>query len=182
MVMDQKRELSRLRRHTFLVVFASLAVVMFGAISLLLYVNPTTVGASPENAAAYQGNWIWLVIAILFLLLGLAFFFIAGQWSRRLKWIIRSQKARPMQLYIDVEQDSESTAYYALLHSPDETSGKSEWRASIWLKPASVKDDIGKQFDAQVYFDPRSGKPAVIEYERGILWIMAGSGSVLKLS
>jgi hypothetical protein len=179
--MDQNRELSRLTRHSFIVRFASLAVVVFGAISLLLYFNPTIVGVSPEDADAYQGILIWLAIAILFLMLGLAFFFLAGQWSRRLKWIIRSQKARPMQLYIDVDQDSESTSYYALLNSPDETSGKSEWRASIWLKPASVKDDIGKQFDAQVYFDPKSGKPAVIEYESGILWIMAGSGSVLKL-
>jgi len=179
--MDQKRELSRLNRHSSIVGFASLAVVLFGFISLLLYLNPTIIGVSSENVVAYQGNWIWLCVSMIFMLFGLAFFLIAGWWPRRLKWIVRSQKAKPMRLYLDIKEDSDITSYYALLHSSDETSGKSEWRASIWLKPASVKDDVGKQFDAQVYFDPRSGKPAIIEYEKGILWIMAGAGSVMKL-
>jgi len=180
--MNQKNELRRLNRHSFRVGLASLAVVLFGIISLLLYINPTSIGVPPGNAGEYQGNLIWLSVAIIFLLPGLAFLITAVRWSYRLKWIYRSQKARPMRLHIDVEEDSDSTSYYALLQSSDETSGKSEWRASLWLKPASVKDDIGKQLDAQVFFDPGSGKPAIIEYEKGILWIMGGSGSVLKLS
>ena len=180
--MDQKRDLRRLFRHSSVVGFASLAVVLFGIISLLLYLNPTIVGVSSENGLAYQGNWIWLFVSMTFMIVGMAFFLIAGWWSRRLKWILRSQKASLMRLSLEVNEDSDSTSYYALLQSPDVTSGRNEWRASIWLKPASVKGEIGKQFDAQVYFDPRSGKPAIIEYEKGILWIMAGAGSVLKLS
>jgi hypothetical protein len=172
--MDQKREFGRLDLHSLRVGLASLAVILFGVVSLLLYLNPTIIGVSPKNAVEYQGNFIWLLTAMLFLILGVAFFLVAWWWSRRLKWIVRSQKARPMRLQFDVKDDSDSTSYYALLHSPNETSGRSEWRVAIWLKPACVKADAGNQFDAQVYFDPKSGKPAAIEYEHGFLWIMAG--------
>ena len=180
--MDQKRELSRLDLHSFKVGLASLAIILFGVVCLLLYLNPTIIGLPANDGVAYRGNFIWLCTGLLFLITGMAFFLIAGWWSRRLRWIIQSQKARPMQLTLDIKEDSDSTSYYALLHYSEETSDKNKWRATIWLKPGSAKDDIGKPFDAQVYFDPGSGKPAIIEYEKGILWVMAGSGSVLRLS
>ena len=180
--MDQKREFSRLNIPSFRVGLASLAVILFGLVSLLLYVKPTVLGVAPKNAVEYQDRLVWLLAAILFLMLGLAYFRVAWRWSRRLKWIVRSQRATPMRLQFDVREDSDSTSYHALLYPPDETSDRSGWRAALWLKPACAKADAGNQFDALVYFDPKSGKPAAIEYEHGFLWIMAGAGSVLELS
>jgi hypothetical protein len=180
--MNQKRELNRLNRHAFAVGLASLVVVLIGIVAFLLFLDPTLIGIAPGPAAGYQGNLIWLFLAILLFLPGLAFILVVVRWTYRLKWIYRSQKSRPMRLRVVVKQDRDSTYYDALLHSVDATSGESEWRASIWVKPKSMKDDLGKEFAAQVYDDPRTAKPALIEYENGILWIMAGSGSVTKIT
>jgi hypothetical protein len=43
-----------------------------------------------------------------------------------------------------------------------------------------MKTHIGRDIKAQVYFDPKSGRPAVIESEFGLLWAMAGSGAAEK--
>ncbi|MHB1356337.1 MAG: hypothetical protein ACYCZF_10220 [Anaerolineae bacterium] len=179
--MNLKHELHRLNLFAIRAILASLVVILFGFIALCLLLNPTLVGVSPESAGGYQGNYIWPIVALLFLSLGLAFVFIVCRWTRRLHWIVRSQDAVPMKLQFEVREDSDSTSYYALLQSPDQAPGKDRWRVSIWLKPASIKADVGNQFFARVYYDPGSAKPAVIVYENGILWAMAGSGSVFKV-
>jgi hypothetical protein len=179
--MNLKHELYRLDHFAVRVILASLVVILFGFIALCLLLNPTLVGVSPESAGGFQGNYIWPVVALLFLSLGLVFVFIVCWWTRRLHRIVRSQDAVPMRLQFEVSEDSDSTSYFALLQSPDRTPGKDRWRVTIWLKPACVKADVGNQFDARVYFDPGSAKPAAIVYENGILWAMAGSGSVFKV-
>jgi len=55
------------------------------------------------------------------------------------------------------------------------------WRIALWgPSHENMKTHIGRDIKAQVYFDPKSGRPAVIESEFGLLWAMAGSGATEK--
>jgi hypothetical protein len=35
--------------------------------------------------------------------------------------------------------------------------------------------------ESSVFFHPETGRPMAIEYSRGVLWVMAGSGAVERL-
>jgi hypothetical protein len=84
-----------------------------------------------------------------------------------------------MTVMLEVEEDSDNTTYYAVLsEKADRTPA---WRAQIWVHPPKVKEDIGQQFEGSVFFHPETGRPVAIEYARGVLWVIAGSGAVEKL-
>jgi hypothetical protein len=85
-----------------------------------------------------------------------------------------------MKLTLEVEEDSESTTYYAVL-SEREAGKTPTWRARIWVHPPKVQEDIGQQLESSVFFHPETGRPMAIEYSRGVLWVMAGSGAVERL-
>jgi hypothetical protein len=40
---------------------------------------------------------------------------------------------------------------------------------------------VHKELPAKVQFDPDTAKPAVISFEHGTLWAMAGSGSIERI-
>lgn len=69
-----------------------------------------------------------------------------------------------------------STYYAVLSERSGQTRNADAWRAQIWVHPAEVEEDIGRQFEGNVYFHPDSGRPVAIEYDRGVLWVIAGSG------
>jgi hypothetical protein len=87
-----------------------------------------------------------------------------------------------MNLVLKVEEDSESTQYYAHLTPIDmNIPNQKIWQIALWGSPhQNMKAHIGHDIKAQVYFDPKSSRPAVIESEFGLLWAMAGSGAAEK--
>jgi hypothetical protein len=87
-----------------------------------------------------------------------------------------------MTVRLEVEEDNENTTYYAVLSERgDEAGRKAAWRAQIWVHPPKIEEDIGQQFEASVFFHPETGRPVAIEYARGVLCVIAGSGAVEKL-
>ena len=87
-----------------------------------------------------------------------------------------------MNLFLKVEEDSENTQYYAHLTPLGmDIRNQKIWRIALWgPSHKNMKTHIDRDIKAQVYFDPKSGRPAVIESEVGLLWAMAGSGAVEK--
>lgn len=168
------RDIRRLRRHTILVRSAILLIFIFGLISLLLYFDPTLLNTSVEY---YQGKLVWLLSGALFVVLSIPSFFLIGRWSRRLLWIVYHTAPRPMHLVLKVVEDSENTRYFAHLTPADnDPSNQRIWRIALWGPSFdNIKALIGRDIKAQVYFDPKSGRPAAIESEFGLTWAMAGN-------
>ena len=171
------RDIRRLRRHSILVRSAIILVFIFGLISLILYFNPSLLN-TPDQP--YKGKLIWLLVGMLFVALAIFSFFLVGRWSRRLVWIVYHTIPRPMHLVLKVEEDSESTQYYAhLTPSDNDPRNQRIWRIALWgSHHKNIKALIGRDIKAQVYFDPKTDRPAVIESEFGLLWAMAGSGAI----
>jgi hypothetical protein len=173
------RDFRRLRRHTILVKAVIILVLIFGIISLILYFDPSLINTPAEQ---YQGNLIWLVLGMVFVTFGVVSFFLVGRWARHLIWIFHNVIPVPMNLVLKVEEGSENTQYYAhltpiVINIPDQKI----WRIALWGSPhQNMKTHIGRDIKAQVYFDPRSNRPAVIESEFGLLWAMAGIGAAEK--
>jgi len=170
------RDVRKLRRHTIFVRSAIILVFIFGLISLTLYFNPSLLNTPEEQ---YKGNLVWLLVGIVLVALAIFSFFLVGRWSRRLLWIVYHTVPRPMHLVLKVEEDSESTQYYAHLTPADnDPRNQRIWRIALWgPSHENIKAIIGRDIKAQVYFDPKSDRPAVIESEFGLLWAMAGSGA-----
>jgi len=172
----KERDIRRLRRHTVFVRAAIILILIFGIISFVLYFDPSLLNTPVEQ---YKGNLIWLLVGIVFVGLAVLSFFLVGRWSRRLLWIVYHTVPRPMHLVLKVEEDSESTQYYAHL-TPADSDPRNQriWRIAVWgPHHEDIKAIIGRDIRTQVYFDPESGRPAVIESEYGLLWAMAGSGA-----
>lgn len=87
-----------------------------------------------------------------------------------------------MNLVLKVEEDSESTQYYAhLTPVGNDLMNQRIWRVALWGPSyENMKSMMGRDIKTQVYFDPKSGTPAAIESEFGLLWAMAGSGAAEK--
>ncbi len=170
------RDIRRLRRHTILVRFAIILVFIFGLISLILYFDPSLLNTPVEP---YKGKIVWLLVGTLFVVLAILSFFLVGRWSRRLLWIVSYTVPCSMHLVLKVEENSESTQYYAHLTPADnDPRNQRIWRIALWGPlHENMRTIIGRDVKAQVYFDPKSGRPAVIESEFGLLWAMAGSGA-----
>jgi len=170
------RDIRRLRRHNILVRSAILLIFIFGLISLILYVDPSLVNTPVEP---YKGQLVWLFLGTLFVILAVLSFFLIGRRSRRLLWIVYHTVPRPMHLVFKVEEDSENTQYYAHLTPADnDPRNQRIWRIALWGPThENMKAIIGRDIKGQVYFDPKSDRPAAIESEFGLVWAMAGSGA-----
>ena len=180
--MPKPEDLAQLYRHVLLTKLASLGVLLFGLIGFILYFRPSLVGVPSEYVGDYQTKTIWLLTGMILTLLGFAFLFISTHWPRQLKNTIRHTSPAPMTVRLEVEEDSDNTTYYAVLSErADEVGRKAAWRAQIWVHPPKVEEDIGQHFEASVFFHPKTARPVAIEYARGVLWVIAGSGAVEKL-
>jgi hypothetical protein len=170
------RDIRRLRRHTIFVRAAIIVIFIFGLISLILYSDPSLLNTPVEQ---YKGDLVWLFIGMVLSIVAIFCFFLVGRWSRRLLWIVNHTVPRPMHLVLKVEEDSESTQYYAHLTPADnDPRNQRIWRIALWgPHPENIRGILGRDIKAQVYFDPKSGRPAAIESEFGLLWAMAGSGA-----
>jgi hypothetical protein len=172
-------DLARLNRHVLFTRLASLGVLLVGFIGVVLYFRPSLAGVTSDAVRDYQGNTAWLLLGTVLTLAGLCFLFISTRWPRQLKRVVSQTEPRPMTVELEVEEDSDSTTYYALLSESD--GERATWRAQIWVHPPKVREDIGQQLEGKVFFHPELGRPVAIEYARGILWVIAGSGAVERL-
>ena len=173
---------ARLHRHTVVTKVACLLVGLFGLVSLVLYSEPSWVGVTHAGEAPYRGKLIWFLTGIGFLVFSLWGYVMTGRWRRRLLWIKNHVTPVQMKLTLKAHQrDSDPTYYEAkLAPSLEGISDRmvSGWRVTLWVIPAGIGSQLNREFSANVFFDPVTGKPAVIEYEHGMLWAMAGNGSV----
>ena len=166
--MPKPEDLARLNRHVLFSKLASLGVLVFGLICFILYFRPSLAGVPAESLRNYQNVTVWLVAGTIFTLLGSVFLFISTRWPRQLKSMILHTLPTPMTVKLEVEEDSESTTYYAVL-SEREAGKTPAWRARIWVHPPKVQEDIGQKLEASVFFHPETGRPVAIEYSRGVL-------------
>jgi hypothetical protein len=180
--MPKPEDLARLNRHALFSKLASLGVLLFGLIGFILYFRPSLVGVASGSLGDYQKQTVWLLTGMIFTLLGFALLFISTRWPRQLKNTMAHTLPTSMTVKLEVEEDSDSTTYYAVLSErADEAARTPAWRARIWVHPPKVEEDIGQQFEGSVFFHPETGRPVAIEYSRGVLWVMAGSGAVERL-
>ncbi len=74
--------------------------------------------------------------------------------------IVRESPPRIMTLELKVQEDSESTTYFAVLHENmaiAKTSSPIE--ATIWVHPPKLRRDVGQCFSAQVLLGYLQGHP-----------------------
>lgn len=177
--MNHPADVSSLRRYIFLGQLISFLVLLFGLIAICLFFAPSLVRVPPFQTYLYQGHWMWLVAGILFVLFALYCSIVAGKWARRLMWIYRNVPPEAMRVSIEIDRGSDSTNYYAML-KPTTPSKQmiTRWKVAVYNPSWNVELIRNEEVRARVYSDPNSGKPAVIETDFGVLWRMAGDGSV----
>jgi hypothetical protein len=172
--MSKQTSITTLRRYSFFAWCASLLLIVFGVISLLLFIRPSLIGVNPGSTSSYEGNLIWPVVGVLFVILGMVFQSVAYRWPRHLLSVLNSHITKPMLLQIEIDEGSDHTQYYAWLS--DDTTGDSEkgWRVGLWASSRNTRGLIGNKLSTIVFFDPQTGEPAVIEDANGYLWAMKG--------
>jgi hypothetical protein len=177
---QEKREIARLRRRTAMAQTASILLGLFDTGCVCLYFQPVLFGISTDRPEPAGWFLIWLLAGIGLLCISCFFFTVVTQWTKRLLWIRRNVAPVMMDLRVEVDEGSDSTTFYALLVPADGTRN-ARWRMSLWAKPPNLRRFLNKELPARVYFDPESGKPAVVDFESGILWSMAGGGSTERV-
>jgi hypothetical protein len=137
----------------------SVGCAIFGWIGLF---SPRVLGWPPTNPLAV--NVSLAVLGLMPLLWLLAF-----RLHLRSLWVYGNTKPVTMNVQVKVEEDSESTRYYALLRSdPD-----SEYIQQVPVYPPRWNaKSIGDWTSAYVFVDPVSAKPMVIEINGERLWTM----------
>jgi hypothetical protein len=175
-------DLARLNLQALLTSLASLGVLLMGLICITLYFKPSLFSVTLEAYEDYRGKIVWLVLGMILTLSGSVFLYTTTCWPWQLRQIVSNTQPIKMLLKIEVEEDSSSTTYHAVISQrSNETERTDAWRAQIWVHPPQVKQDIDQQFECNVFFHPAENRPVAIEYARGVLWVMAGSGSVKRL-
>jgi hypothetical protein len=173
--MSNQTSITTLRRYSFIAWSASLLLIVFGVISLLLFIRPSLIGIHLGSTSSYEGNLIWLVFGALFVILGMVFQSVAYRWPRHLLRVLSSQLTKPMRLQIEVDEGSDHTQYYACLFDDSTGAHPKSWRVGLWAPSQDTRDLIGYELSTMVYLDPKTAEPAVIAYANGYLWAMKGA-------
>jgi hypothetical protein len=79
------------------------------------FFKPSLVAVDSGAVEDYQGDTAWLLIKMILTLAGLSFLYISTRWPRQLKRTVRQSLPGPMTPKLEVEEDSDSTTYYAVL-------------------------------------------------------------------
>jgi hypothetical protein len=174
--MNHKRDIGALRRYILLSQFVSLLTFLSGVLSICLFVNPALIGIVGKQSNYYRGELMWLIVGIAFALFGLLFIIVSGKRLHRLLWIFQNINPVPMNLSIKVQESMDSNDYYAIL-SVDSATEKN-WHVSIYSPSWNARELRDRIIPAQIYFDPKSKCPAVVETEQGLLWAMAGKSAI----
>jgi hypothetical protein len=173
--MSRQTSIATLRKYSFIARSATLLLVTFGVVSLLLFLRPSLVGVDPGSTSGYEWNPTWLVFGAVFILLGMVFLSIAFRWPRHLLHVLSTQQARPMRLQVEVEESSDNTQYYARLSEDSAGVNPKSWRVGLWASSQDTRDLVGHELSAMAFLDPQTDEPVVIEHANGYLWAMKGA-------
>ena len=135
----------------------SLAAAIFGAVGL---VEPLRLGWT-----APAPSWVKLCLAMLIALPVL--WLLAFRHQLQSGWALTDESPVPMYAHLEVEEGSQSTAYYACLRAAPDTLVLH--RVAV-QRPHGSLDPLRIPHAAQVFIDSRSGKPLVVEVAGHRLW------------
>ena len=162
-----KKNIRKFKARVLLAQFASAAVLSFGVVAVLAYVDPAWVAVPADQSHLYKGKTVWLLSGILFIGMGITFTWVPHRRSKRSLGVVANTSPVEMLLTLEVEEDSDSTTYYALLRNNQDANP--QWRA--WVDPTFRAGSlVGVEVRARVFVDPKLGTPAAIQVEQGVLW------------
>jgi hypothetical protein len=176
--MQVVRDICALRRYILFGYAASSLLLIFGMISLLLFTAPEIVLLPRDQQGAYRSNVVWLFVGLFFVAFALICILVSRRWSNHLVWIVRNIQPVKMKARIQVDSDADSTSYYAII---SQNGADRSWRVDLYPPSWDVKRVVAEELTVNVYLEPASNTPAVLETEFGLLWRMAGNGSVREL-
>ena len=177
--MAKEKSLRKLRGYSLLSQVTSLLVFAMGALSIVLFIRPTLLRVPSDLIARYQGQCVWFVFGLVFIVLGIFFNTIAYRWPRVLLRILRTQPCSRMRLQLKAKEDIDSTQYIAYLTEISSANNNS-WRVQLWAVSAEAEGWLDRVCSVKVYRDPKTGNPAVIELEDTYLWAMKGGVERIK--
>ncbi len=177
--MPERDDLLQLSRQVLLSRLASIGVLLAGVFGLMSYFMPALLGIDPETNGLHRRELPWLLAGIALTVAGVCFLYILNRWPGQLKKTLVHTVPVRMTVKLEVERDSDSTTYYAVIR-PHGASAPA-WRAHLWVYPRRIREDIAGPFDADVYLHSETGLPVAIRYAKGMLWVIAGNGAVKRL-
>ncbi|MDY0041680.1 MAG: hypothetical protein RBS57_15310, partial [Desulforhabdus sp.] len=163
---------------------ASSLMGMFGVVAVCIYLHAPWARAPMEAGQVWRGNVIWLLCGIGLLVVACFFYTVVTQWTRRLLWIRENVAPKSMGLTVEVIEGSPGAIeFYACLYPLEQSREVEEigWRVKLWANPPDIMRYTSTKLPAKVQFDPDTATPAVVSFEHGILWSMAGSASVERV-
>ena len=167
----------RYRARIFFTQVVSGVVLLFGIAAVVAYVDPLRIGIPADQFRLYSGQPIWLLTGIFFIALGVSFLVMAWRRSRRALWVVAHISPIEMLLTLEVQEDSDSTTYYALLRNMQDA--RPRWRA--WVDPTfRVAPLVGIEVPARVFVDPKTGSPAAVQVDSGVLWANPFQGADIE--
>jgi hypothetical protein len=169
--MKHVRDIRKLRQYLLFGQAASLLIFLAGILSICLFFNPEIVGIPQQEYGYYRGQWTWLCIGTIFPVLGVFWIVISEKNYHRLVWIFNNVQPEPMSLSLSIEKWTDSNDYTAIL-SRDEIS---IWNVSLSPPFWQAKSLTDRQILVQVYFDPKTNYPAIIETEFGLFFVQVTS-------
>lgn len=172
--MAKGKSLRKLQGYSFLSQVTSLLVFIMGVFSIVLFIRPTLLGVATDSISNYQGQWVWFVFGLIFIVLGVFFNIFAYRWPRILLRVLRTQPSTPIRLQLKVKDEFDQTKCYAYLTETSSGSEASTWRIRLWAVSREAERWVDRACSAKVYRDPKTGNPIVIELEDTYLWAMKG--------
>jgi len=159
--MDNERlSLKKFHQYFLLGQFISFGLVILG----FFFLN------EQQDIILQITGWIFIVMGIIFII-------IIIQRKQRLVWIYKNISPTSMQMKIEKIDDSDSTDYFAYLTRRDKNTSES-WKTKLYPPSCNVQMYFNNENQVEVFVDPKNNNPAVIRTTDGLLWVMAGSGSV----
>lgn len=175
----EKQGIRRLRRRTALAQAASLLVGLLGLGCICVYLQPEFFGVSTPQSTMHGWLVVWLLMGLGLLASSCLLFTVVTQWTRRLLWIRENVAPSMMKLWVEIDETMDITAFHARLGPVDGKRGAT-WRMRLWATPRGIERFANTPLLARVYFDPETGRPAVVDFDCGILWSLAGEGSAIR--
>ena len=178
----QPNAIRQLKRKRLVTLGISLLVGSMGAGAVCLYIEPGFLGVPAEQRQVFQGHWVLLLLGTILCVVCAACSATIMRRTRRLLWICRHIHPIAMLANLQIEEGSDFTDYSAQLEPLRVGEGEQcRWQVSLWQVPPETRQHLGTRFRADVYFDPVAGTPALIDFEHGTLWVMAGGGACRRL-